>query len=266
MNQRKRLGAWSSFAVRPLIEGLSNGNALDLQHYVPAHAALMIREHDLDIALLSPLDYAKESSELVIVPEFALWSETGGNAVTVHFRSDLHDVETLAVDPSSASEIVLAKIILGEEFDVEPRIVPVQGSLEEMLERADAALLVGDAALREAHAHGDALDIVEAWVQLTSAPYVHGFWCARESDLDTKIVERLLEARRDGVAAFSPLAAKVSATRDFPGFGQEDLLDYLERFSYDFPEEAVDGIKEFHHYAYYHGILQDIPEVVVYGH
>ena len=38
-------------------------------------------------------------------------------------------------------------ILLSERFDVRPRIVPVFGSFDQMLQAADAALLVGNDAL-----------------------------------------------------------------------------------------------------------------------
>ena len=92
---QRRLGAWPSFAFRPLLEGLEQETAFALAHYPPAYAAFKLRDHEVDISFLSPIDYAKDSSTLVIVPEVGLWSQTGGNAVTVHFRTDLQ--ETAAV-------------------------------------------------------------------------------------------------------------------------------------------------------------------------
>jgi chorismate dehydratase len=261
MSTIRRIGTWTSFAARPLTEGLAEIEGVYLQHNSPANTAIMLRDGDLDIALISPLEYAKESSNLVIVPDVGLWSEAGGSAITVHFKAGLDDVQTLAVDPNFAAEIILAKILLAEEFDIEPKIIPVAGSLEDMLSRADAALLVGDAGLREPGQFGAALDLIELWTQLTGSPYIHGIWCARDGSLEAQQAEQLLRARREGVEAFPLLAAASASEREFPGFDQEQLINYLEQFSYDLPEEAIDGIKEFHHYAYYHGVLTDIPEI-----
>jgi len=264
MKTGRKLGAWSSFACRPLIQGLTDQSMFVVDVDSPAPTAFKLRDNDLEIGFLSPIDYAKDSSHLVIVPEVALWSESGAMVSTIHFRTGLHDVATLAVDPSSASEVILAKIVLEEEFDIAPQIVPVSGDLEKMLERADAALLVGDAALRETARHGDALDLVETWVQMTSLPYIHGFWCAREGSIDAHAVEVLQRAKREGMDSFPLIAAESAAKREFPGLSQDDLISYLDQFSLNFPEEAIEGLKEFHHYAFYHGVLADIPEIHLY--
>ncbi len=261
MATQRRLGTWPSFAFRPLLEGLPAERPFTLVRSTPAQTAFHLRDHEVEIGFLSPLDYAKDSSTLVIVPNVGLWSQTGGNAVNVYFRSELEDVATLAVDPAFAAEVVLAKIVLSEEFDVEPQIVPVAGDLDAMLARADAALLVGDQALREAASHANALDLIESWVQMTDLPYVHGIWCARERDLQEEHVTLLQQARYQGTEQLEAIATRAAERQEFPGFTADHLLEYLERFSYDLPDEALEGIKEFHHYAYYHSVLPDIPEL-----
>ena len=73
------------------------------------HMPLHLREHELDAAFLTPIDYARESSAL---PDRArrrrsIRSEATGT-ITSSFAS-LHTVSTVAIDPASASEIVLAR-------------------------------------------------------------------------------------------------------------------------------------------------------------
>ncbi len=36
-------------------------------------------------------------------------------------------------------------------------------------------------------------------------------------------------------------------------------------FSYDFTEEVEEGLQEFLRYAYYHGVLPDVPDVRWFG-
>jgi len=43
------------------------------------------------------------------------------------------------------------------------------------------------------------------------------------------------------------------------------LKAYLETFSYDFGPDAEEGLKEFLRYAYYHGVLPDVPDVRWFG-
>lgn len=264
MNEPRSIGIWPSLAARPLLQTLRKQEGIELLYDHPAQTSMRLRDHDVCLAFLAPIEYARESSGLLVVPDIALSSTGAADAATLHFRNGIHEVHTVAVDPSFPSEIVLARIILAEEFDLEPQFVPVSGDLNAMLARADAALLAGDAALGASAFHTDALDLVESWVQMTDLPYVHGFWCARESELTPDLVNALMESRRHGEAELDAIAEDVAETRAFPGFTADHLTDYLERFSYDFSEEAIEGLKEFHHFAYYHGVMPDIPEIELY--
>ncbi|MGA9119084.1 MAG: MqnA/MqnD/SBP family protein [Bacteroidota bacterium] len=261
MSQSFQIGAWDAFALQPLLEGLAGRKEFTLSRDVPAHTAFHLRDRLDRIGFLSPIDLAKESSNFFVIPEIGLWSNGGGGTVTVHFRADLDDIETMAVDPAYPTEIVLAKIVLSEEFGINPQFVPVSGDIDTMLGHADAALLVGDAALRESAFHPHALDLTESWVQMTDLPFVHGLWCAREEDLTPALIETLLQARRSDPDSLAAIASRAVLEKRFPGFSAENLLDYLETFFYDLPEEALDGMTEFFRFAYYHGILPDIPEI-----
>ena len=67
--------------------------------------------------------------------------KAGVSAVSLHFGEGLQNIRSFTADPSSASEIVLARIILSESFDLRPTIVPATGPLPGLMARADAALL-----------------------------------------------------------------------------------------------------------------------------
>ncbi len=265
MSDTIHIGAWKSFALLPLLEGLGRGEGVAIEANTPAHVAFHLRDRLTSVGFLSPIDLAKDSSSLVVVPDVGLWSNGGSSSVTVHFRAGLHDIETLAVDPAFASEAILAKIIFSEEFSANPQIVPVSGGVEQMLAHADAALLVGDAALREAAFYPDALDLTESWVQMTELPFLHGLWCAREEDLTQEIVHILQVGRRADTDALSGIAARVAGEKRFPGLSSDILREHLEGFSYDLPEDAIDGMREFFRFAYYHGALPDIPEIRMYS-
>jgi predicted solute-binding protein len=166
----------------------------------------------------------------------------------------------MAVDPSSTSEIILAKILLEEEFDTAPTIIPVSGSLTVMLQRADSALLVGNAALLEAGRHQNSIDLIEGWKDLTELPYVHGFWCARERDLARSDVQSIQEAMQKGRTMFDEIA-RTAHLHPGPGTSTASVSSYLESFSYELTDEAEAGLREFIRYAYYHGVLPDIVDI-----
>jgi chorismate dehydratase len=264
VSKPKRLGVSPHTYCLPLTEGLQKDAAFELCVDATTKNAIRLRHRDLDAAFLSPIDYARESSDYFIVPAIAVSSRQGNDTVVLHFRENLHAITTLAADPSSTSEIILAKILLAEKFDSEPSIVPVTGTLNTMLSKADAALLVGDAAFDVATSHFNKLDLIEEWNDLLNLPYVHGFWCGRENAVTQPEIERIQQARDNGVCALDRLSSE-SVPRFHSHVTQSTLKTYLDGFTYDFTDEVREGLNEFLRYAYYHRVLPDVAEINFYG-
>jgi chorismate dehydratase len=248
----------------PLSRGLAEENRFVVHVDATTRNAIKLREHRLDAAFLSPVDYARESSLYNIVPGIAVSSRSGNDTVVLHFRERLHTIKRLAVDPSSASEIILARILLAERFDVEPAIVPVVGSLEDMLAKGDAALLVGDMALGASSSHPNKLDLIEEWTDMSELPYVHGFWCGREHALSTEDVRKMQQSRDRGVEELEDISAEALARPSFP-FPPGTLLRHLQAFRYEFTDDVRDALHEFLRYAYYYGVLPDVADLHYYS-
>jgi chorismate dehydratase len=228
-----------------------------------AQNAISMRQRDLEGAFLTPVDYARDSSEYCIVPGVAVSSRTPNDTIVLHFKPGLQSINTIAVHPTSTSEIVLASILMSERFGVRPTIIPVIGSFDQMLEAADAALLVGNDALDQRDEHRNKLDLVEEWMDLTGFPYVHGFWCTRASDLTLDDVAELRRARAHGAESLDRIAR--SDAPKHPRESAEGLRQYLESLSLTFTDEEQEALSEFLRYAYYHGSLPDVAELNFYS-
>lgn len=259
MTHRKRLGVNREWYCSPLFHGLDDDARFDVHVEVNAANAAAMREHKLDGAFLSPIDYARESSDYQIIPDVAVSSSSASNAVLLLFNRGLHTISRIAVSPASTSEIVLATILLGELYDVRPQIIPTMGSAQTMLATADAALVTGNAVLDIPSGQSTVLDLVEEWNDLTGLPYVHGFWCFHESTFSKEEMEAIQRAR-DGGLRFLNATARSSlhgTSTQTPDILQEHRHD----FSYTFTEQEQNGAAEFLQYAYYHGILPDVPDL-----
>lgn len=239
------LGIPNLVSCRPFVEGLRESDLFTLVRDEPAVLAQKLHARVLDASYISPIEYAWNASEYLILPESAVVSSAGNNSLLLYFRRGVHDVTTLAVPPTSASDIVLAKILLAERFDIYPRFIPVAGDVDAMLAKADAALLSGDPAL--AAVRPDALDLIEEWIATTDLPYVHGFLAAREDALTREARTAVSLAGTRGLQAVAAAGG--------------DAAVQVARFDYAFSEDAREGVREFLRYAYYHGILPDVPEL-----
>lgn len=264
MSTHKRLGVPPAFYARPLTAYLAERDLFARQVDVPAQHAVRLREHDLAAAFLTPIDFARDSSEYRIVPGVGVSSTSATGTITLVFHEELDTIRTVAIDPSSSSEIVLAKIILAEEYELEPKFQPFAGPVDRGLAQADAVLLVGDASLREVSTHPNRIDLIEGWYDLTGLPYVHGFWCGGDEALNPEEAQWLLQGAYSGRASLDTIAGDLPHGA-FPSFSHSDMSDYLHAFSYDLNEEDLDGLREFLRYAFYHGVTPDVPEIRFYA-
>ncbi len=265
MSGRKRIGCPAAIWGDPLVRALGSLRQFELTRLSPADSALGLREGRLDAALVSMIDYAREGSLHRIVPGVAVSSRGASNAVVLHFREGIHTITTLAADPRSASDIILATILLAEEFDVVPSIVPVERTGTEHLSRADAVLITGDEALRDAMSRNMTLDLVEAWSEMTDRPYVHAILCCREHALSDEEL-RLLGALAPVYSDEEPADAAGSAiAHGLPSRVADTLGSYLSSFTYGLTDEVREGLSEFLTYAFYHGILPDVPDLHFYS-
>jgi chorismate dehydratase len=256
----KRLGVPSAFYAKPLTVHLAERDLFARQVDVPARHAVQLREGELDAAFLTPIDYARDSSEYRIIPGVGVSSASATGSISLVFHDDIQTINTVAIDPSSSSEIILAKIILAEEYELEPKFQPYNGSGDTALQNADAVLLVGDASLREIATHPNRIDLVEAWNEITGLPYVHGFWCGGEENLSPEETQWLIQSAYTGITSLDTIAGDLPRGA-FPTLSHADMSDYLHAFSYDLNEDDLEGLREFLRYAFYHGATPDVAEL-----
>jgi len=245
---------------RPLLQALSRRPGFVLTTGDGAGIAHRLRSRSLDISFVSPLEYAREGTDYVIIPGLALSSHLPSGAVTLHFREGVRKISSVAVDPGTGADVVLAMILLQEDFDIRPSVVPVAGDLNLMLRKADAALLSGNASLTELGGHPNALDLVEHWIDLTGLPYVHGFWCTRPGLLSREEIAAFGESATEAAEE----AANITPAPPVPGvpaIHPEDLRAVFDAFAYVFNEPEQQSVDEFLRHAFYHGMLPDVPEL-----
>jgi chorismate dehydratase len=260
-----RLGVPVDFYTAPLVVPLAASDAFVRHADAPARLAIALREKKLDAAFLSPLEYARESSLYEIIPGAGASSSVSTGTVSLIFRSEhLHSVNTIAIDPAFSSEIVLARIVLAEEFEIAPKFVPATGSVDDMLARADAVLLAGDASLRAVDVHPNRIDLVEAWTEMTDLPYVHGMWVVPSGAGTPELAQILQDAARKAYDTVDTITGSAPPSL-FPAQTQASLADYLNAFTYDLTEEDLDSIQEFMRFSYYHGVLPDVGDLNVYS-
>ncbi len=263
---KSRLAASDALYLRPLLFGLDQTDSpFDLVIDIPAKNALKLsqRSEEIRSAFLSPIDYARHGAEYCIVPGICVASSQPTNTIQLVLKSELHSINTVAIDVRFTSEIILAKIILEEKYRTDPsrtnlQFIPMMPDIDAMLAKADAALLINETPVVRNTSDYFTLDLVEEWNDLTDLPYVHGFWVGREEELSEQEAEALISAKKNGILQHKLIAQQVTKQQNS---SVEDITQYLSSFSYNLGEREEESLVEFIHYAYYHTVLGDVPEI-----
>lgn len=259
-----RIGAVPDFYCRPIVFGLQQPES-------PAAAGLFfesagvnterILNDDCDAALIGPVEYARNSSDFSLYPLVGVSSRGESRTSVLCVNRNIRTIASVAVGAVSSSDIILAKIILSEKFEQEIVIVPVIAPVEQMLAKADAALLTGNALLTS-HWEGPTLDLIDEWTDITDLPFIHLLCAARKENYKKEIGSLLLSSQKKGVASLPAIAAQQSKELSLP----VDAIEHrLERYAYGFDDEAREALGEFFRYAFYLGILPDVPEIELFG-
>ena len=255
---RKKIAVPNHLYVAPTTYGWSPATSpFEVVNDLSSVNAIKLRNDEVACALITPIDYGRESSDYQIVPDVAISSRGTSGTVCLFFKTGLKRIETAAVDIGSTSEIVLARLILAECYDCEPKFVPMMPSLDTMLDKADAALLVGNEVLAM-HDHPQYIDLVDEWEDLTALPYVHGFWGCKPNALTSGEMDHLRAARDNGVKNIKTIA---SFTSDQNQQVRDSIEEYIGQFSYDLDAEVEESLSEFFRFSYFYGMIEDIPDI-----
>ncbi len=217
-------------------------------------------EGGVTAAFIASLDYARNASGLLLSPALSVASAGPTGVLRICLRTSSRSIKTLAVGAASASDVVLARIVLSEQFDQEITIVPRSGNIEESLARADAVLVSGDESLR-LDWKGPLLDLADEWYDMTELPFLHTACAAKESAFDGAL-DSALEAMA-GRSDDEQIAALDGALLRL-GIQRGALGEEFSHLVYGMTDEVREGMGEFFRYAFYLGILPDIPDINLY--
>lgn len=158
---------------------------------LPSVCAEVVAAGRADIGLVPLIEIARQGLE--IVPGVGICCKGPVRSILLVSRVPFSSIRTLAADSSSRTSVELARVILRERYGSRPVLTPQPPVLESMLAGADAALVIGDPALRldPDHLPYQTLDLGAEWYALTGLPMVFAAW-AGKPPLDLVRLERLL--------------------------------------------------------------------------
>jgi cyclic dehypoxanthinyl futalosine synthase len=245
--------------ARPLYVGLDEPPASDrieMDRAVPSEVARRIAEDEADVALM-PVAAAASLGEIRMVRGCAVGARGAVRSILVVGDRPIEELDTVAVDLSSRTSVVLARLILrARHSGREPRLIgcaPRQAIAS--VSGACGALVIGDAALEIEGRFAHAWDLGALWWEMTGLPFVFAAWCGRQGVLTDADVSLLANAKTRGLLHRDVLAAE-HAQRS--GMSAESLASYLhEAVHYEFGDEERRGLERFFDDAAKEGLLPE---------
>jgi chorismate dehydratase len=240
-----RVGAVSYLNTRPLVRGLDERPDLFTVRFdVPSLCATLLHEGGVDVGLIPAVEYLR--GEYAIVPDVAIGSDGLVRSVAIFSTVPIEQVQSLALDVSSRTSAVLARILCARHWGIAPRFTPADPDLGAMLSTNDAALVIGDNALDLDLGGLGALkiDLGAAWQAMTGLPFVYAVWAGRPDALDGDQVSALREARARGEREVEAIARETG--NGDPAL-ERRVLGYLrDTLKYSLGAREIAGLERFH--------------------
>jgi chorismate dehydratase len=247
-----RVGAVQYLNARPLTFSLTKfAPQAEMIFDVPSRLSDALKAGELDVAMIPSIEYFRHPG-YTIISDACIACRGPVRSVKLFSRVPVQRIRTLALDEGSRTSSALTRILLKEEFDLEPEIssLPIGASAADS--PADAVLLIGDRGISFNHGRYEFVwDLGERWTQRTGLPFVFAMWIARPG-VDLQGFDKLLSAARDdGVMRLSEIA-RLEADNDW--ISEQDCLVYLrDHLHFYFGRQEQEGLELFYQKAENHG-------------
>jgi chorismate dehydratase len=261
------------FEHPPLDDALKRRYRID--RMTPSECAARLADGRADIGLI-PIASLATTPGLQILPGCTIASKGRVRSLILVHRASrpLQKLRSVAADAASRTTLAYARIMFHKWGNAEVPFVPMVADLDAMLERADAAILIGDPALlaleeryNRLERTGEELvyrDLAEEWRTLTGLPFVSAVWATASSSiasstlaggslLDESIAADFIRSRDHGLANIDTLVAEWSQRFAIP---EATIRTYLTaNIHYVLDEECMEGMRGFFRMAAEYEVL-----------
>jgi chorismate dehydratase len=244
---RPRVCAVSYLNTVPLVWGLLRSPnqdlraIFDLEFALPSDCSNRLASAEADIGIVPVIEMARQKLEYFRGAGIACHGPV--RSILLISKVPFPNIKTLAADAGSRSSVMLARVILAEKFGVEPKLHAQQPDLAAMLGQADAALIIGDPALRldPAALPFETLDLGGEWNSMTGLPMVFAVWAGRKEVIQPRYERAFADSCRYGIEHGLEIAREQAPLR---GITEELARQYLTRhIVYELGPRDYEGMK-----------------------
>jgi chorismate dehydratase len=257
-----RVGIVNFLNSKPLAWGFLKGHFSNLfvpSYHPPAQVARMLEQGNLEIGLIPSIEVQRIPG-LTVLPDLCIASDHEVRSVLLVARTPMSEVRRVALDSNSRTSVALVRILLAERWGVEPELVTHRPDVDRMLADCEAALVIGDPALKVRRDQQYRIhDLAAEWKALTGLPFVFAVWAVRSEVDQPDLAFYFKTSLRYGLASLDHLVREAAAEQDLP---PEEIRTYLtENLRYLLGDQERRGLDEFYRRAHAHGLLDEVHEL-----
>ncbi len=247
----------------PLVWGFTEGplqGRYDLSFTLPSKCAEALRRGEADVAIIPSIEYQRMEN-VVVLPGMAVAAKGEVQSILVVAKKPIDRARRIALDSSSRSSAALVRLLAANYWGIQPEYVEAPPNPQAMLADADAALVIGDPALRiavkmgmlatklpsgERCCQGDpkdmpvpgfetlfVYDVAYQWREMTGLPCVLAIWVGRREAVTPEVVADFLASKQYGLEHIEEIAEAASNELELPPAALERYLGQSIDFSLD---------------------------------
>jgi len=219
----------------------------------PAELNDLLVAGELDVSVISAIEYARHGKELLLLPDLAISCDGPVRSVALFSKKPVSDLgsRTVLLSASSRTSVALLELLCHAVWHIQPKFAEARAEAQDLdALRAlphDAVLVIGDAALKLAAAgtYPHRYDLGEEWKRWTGLPFVFAVWAARRLASPAAVQrghQALLDSRSWGLAHLDDLAADASRQT---GVSVGTCREYLGGLDYAFTDQHRTALTDF---------------------
>lgn len=253
LNSDVTVGRIGYVNVAPVYYGLDNGLKpawLKMVSAPPSVLNSMMAKGELDISPVSSVAYARHQDEWLLLPglSVACFGRVMSAILVSRYPFDsLKNRRVILTDESATAAELLRFLFTLRGVTPHFEIGTVR-SMEDFQEDAGAALVIGDAALKERWSvyYDYVWDLGNIWIELTGLPLVFAVWAARRSfarkrpEVVSSVIDLFRISKKEGDQNIKQIVA--SASVDL-GLDIDVCRKYYDKLCFDLGPLQIDGLK-----------------------
>ncbi|MDP9119841.1 MAG: menaquinone biosynthesis protein [Acidobacteriota bacterium] len=250
-----RVGIVNYLNSKPLAWGFLKGHHADLfvpSYHPPALVAQLLGQGNLDIGLIPSIE-VQRIPNLVVLPDLCVAASKEVRSVLLLSRCPPAEIRKVALDLNSRTSATLLRVLLRDRYGIDPEYLHERPDPERMLAEADAALLIGDPALKVDRERYQVIDLAGEWNAMTGLPFVFAVWAVRPGVDLPDLPFYFKSSLRYGLSSLDNVVRESAAEL---GLESSEVRSYLtENLHFFLRGDEIRALEEFYRRAHAHGLI-----------